>query len=145
MPLAYCACGVVAWQGEYLPDLWMWNGQYNVYKGGVRHIQTVKVTTLKEAALRYWRDGWVPVRPVDDAFLRRMEAALRGHRGLGAEGVCLPDEPFLREPEPIPEEYLSQEMRVYLRMPRLAAQGGRLVREGEIPEETLNEFRRRRV
>ncbi|MBI5885372.1 MAG: hypothetical protein HZB85_02175 [Deltaproteobacteria bacterium] len=144
-PLASSACGVIAWRGEHLPDMWMWNGQYSVYKGGILHIQTVKVTTLKDAALRFWRDGWVPVRPMDDALLRRMEAELRGHRGLKAAGACLPDAPFLRKPDPIPEEYLGPEMRAYLGLPRLAAQGDGFEREGAIPEETLDAFRRRRV
>src|SRR3989304_7325265 len=98
IPLAVSPLGGISWRGERLTDFWMWNRQYTVYRGGTRHIQTVMVTELKEAALRYWRDRWVPIRPVDEDFLRRMEEALRAHQGLKAEGVRLPDGPFLRLP-----------------------------------------------
>lgn len=114
IPLACNRYAGVAWQGEYLKDFWMWNSQLTHYEGGVRLIQTVKVSELKEAALRYWRDGWVPLKPVDSAFLRRMEGALRAHRGLKKEGIDFPDTPFLKMPEPIPVEFFGAEVRAYL-------------------------------
>lgn len=99
-----------------MPDFWMWNRQFSVYDNGARFIQTVQVSDLTQAALRYWKDGWVPIRPVDDMFLRRMEAALRRHKGLKQAGQTFPDRPFLRPPERIPDEYLGPEARRYLMM-----------------------------
>lgn len=104
----------IAWHGEYLRDFWMWNGQYIEYKNGIKYIQTVKVDTLKEAALKYWRDGWVPVKEIDEHFLRRLEQSLREHPGLKKEGVRFPDTPFLKAPEKIPLKHLGPEVRAYL-------------------------------
>lgn len=106
VPLACNKYAGVAWQGEYLKNFWMWNGQFMETSEGER-IQTVRVTELKEAALRYWRDGWIPLRAIDAEFLRRMEGALRAHRGLLKEGVKFDDAPFLALPGKVPEQYLS--------------------------------------
>ena len=114
IPLACNRYAGVAWQGEYLADFWMWNTQLTQCEGGNKRIQTVKVNELKEAAIRYWRDGWVPLKPVDEDFLRRMEGALRTHRGLKKEGVNFPDGPFLKMPEPIPVEFLDAESKNYI-------------------------------
>ncbi|MBI5562751.1 MAG: hypothetical protein HY894_07885 [Deltaproteobacteria bacterium] len=138
-PLACNGYGGVAWQGEYVGDLWMWNGQYARYKGGVRHIQTVKVTDLKTAALRYWRDGWAPLRPFSKETLGRMEEALRNHRGLAAEGVKFPDHGFLKASEPIPEELFGPEVRALLGLP--ADGQGPLEREDAPTERGLAVFR----
>ncbi|MFQ5465706.1 MAG: hypothetical protein ACE5EI_07240 [Thermodesulfobacteriota bacterium] len=105
IPLAMNEYGGISWQGERIDELWMWNRQFNVLEDGTRTIQTARVTELKEAALRYWRDGWVPVGPVDDGLLRRMEDALRSHQGLRRAGVSFPGGRFLGPPEEIPEEF----------------------------------------
>lgn len=132
----------VAWQGDFLRDFWMWNGQFTKYEGSVRHIQTVKVADLKEAALRYWRDGWVPVKPVDEGFLRSMERVLREHGGLKREGVRFPEAPFLKMPPEIPDEALGAEVRAYLGLP--AVEKKKLVPEGAVPEEVLESFKKTR-
>ena len=106
--------GGIAWQGELLREFWMWNRQFTETPSGQRRIQTVRVSDLKEAALRYWWDGWVPLAPVDEDLLRRMEDCLRGHRGLRDAGVSFPDTPFLEPPGPVPEEYMGEEVRGFL-------------------------------
>ena len=111
MPLAMNEYGGISWQGERIDELWMWNRQFNVLEDGTRTIQTARVTELKEAALRYWRDGWVPVGPVDDGLLRRMEDALRSHQGLRRAGVNFPEGRFLAPPEEIPEELMPADLR----------------------------------
>lgn len=116
-PLACNGLAGIAWEGEFLPDFWMWNRQFSVDADNGSVIQTVQVTDLTQAALRYWKDGWVPIKPVDDTFLRRMEAALRKHKGLKRDGQALPDTPFLRPPDGIPDEYLGAEVRRCLGMP----------------------------
>lgn len=113
VPLTLNRYAAVAWQGEPLKDFWMWNGGY-LERGGVRYIQTIRVADLKEAAIRYWQDGWAPVKLIDEAFLRRMENSLRAHKGLRAQGVKFPESPFLRMPEHIPAENLSPEARELL-------------------------------
>lgn len=142
VPLACNQYAGIAWQGEYLKDFWMWNRQYAEYRGGVKYIQTVKVTDLKEAALRYWRDGWVPVKPVDECFLRMMEKALRGHRGLKKNGVKLPDNDFLRMHEEIPAEYLGPEVRRHLGLK--AGQTVMLRRDDELKGESLEAYKKTR-
>lgn len=114
IPLSLNSLAGIAWQGELIQDFWMWNRQYMEYKDGRRYIQTVKVSDLKDAALRYWRDNWVPLKPVSSALLRRMEAALREHKGIRGEGIKFPDGPFLDMPSPIPEEHFGPEVRAYL-------------------------------
>lgn len=115
-PLAANRLAAVSWQGEYLGEFWMWNGQLN--KDGLgQSVQTVKVSDLREAAIRCWRDRWVPLK-WDCALLRRMEASLRAHRGLKAQGVQFPEGAFLPDPVAIPEEYLNEELR------RLMPEGG---------------------
>lgn len=114
IPLACNRYAGIAWQGEPLSDFWMWNRQYAVGADGSGKIQTVKVTDIMEAALRYWKDGWVPLKPVDDNTLVRMEAALREHRGLKKEGHNFPDTRFLKDPEEIPAEHMGAEVRRYL-------------------------------
>lgn len=95
VPLAVNRYAGIAWQGEYLKDFWMWNGRYIEDGAGAEVLQTFRVSTVKEAALRYWKDGWTPLKPIDEDFLRKLEQALRSHRGLKAEGVRFPDMPFL--------------------------------------------------
>ena len=92
-PLALNKYAALSWQGEYLGDFWMWNRQFIDTAGG-RGVQTVRVTDLKEAALRVWRDRWVPL-VLDEGLLERMEAALRGHKGLKSAGFSFPDTSFL--------------------------------------------------
>lgn len=101
-PLACNKYAGIAWQGELLKNFWMWNRVISD-SGGVKYIQTIKVTDLKEAAIRYWRDNWVPVVDIDEAMLRRMENALRAHKGLKAQGNTFPDGPFLSMPESLPD------------------------------------------
>lgn len=110
VPLAVNEYGGIGWQGEGLDDFWMWNRQYIESEDGRRLLQTVKVTELKEAAMRYWRDGWLPVRPIGEDLLRRMEDTLRGHRGLRLAGVSFPEGSFLKQPEPVPAEHLPPEL-----------------------------------
>jgi len=108
-PLAANSFAAVSWQGETLGEFWMWNGQ--VMKGPAGTvIQTVKVSDLREASLRCWRDCWVPLK-WDRELLRRMEASLRVHRGLKAQGVVFPDGPFLADPREIPAEYIDDGLR----------------------------------
>ncbi|MBE7415997.1 MAG: hypothetical protein HS130_12585 [Deltaproteobacteria bacterium] len=102
MPIAFNGYASIAWQGEQTKDLWMWTGQYIQGPGGERSMQTVRVRELKEAALRYWRDGWVPLK-WDQGLLERMESALREHRGLKAAGVSFPGGRFLPEPKELPD------------------------------------------
>ncbi len=138
-PLACNRYAGIAWQGERLQDFWMWNGQVTEYEGGVRRIQTVKLDDLKEAALRYWRDRWVPLKPVDEELLRRMEGALRVHAGLKSEGVSFPDGEFLRRSQPVPEELMGPEVRAYMGL-----EGGteeRLERVANILPRVLDTFR----
>lgn len=142
IPLACNRYAGVAWQGEYLKDFWMWNAQLTHYDGGVRHIQTVNVTELKEAALRYWRDRWVPVKQIDEGFLRRMERALREHRGIKKEGVNFPDTQFLKMPEPIPVELFGPEVRAYLGLK--AAKRVELKPSSALTRETLESYKKTR-
>lgn len=104
-PLAANALAAISWQGEALGEFWMWNGQVMKGPEGIV-IQTVKVTDLREAALRCWRDNWVPLK-WDRALLRRMEASLRAHRGLKAQGFTFPEGHFLQDPGEIPAEYVA--------------------------------------
>ncbi|MBI5826702.1 MAG: hypothetical protein HZB84_09695 [Deltaproteobacteria bacterium] len=142
VPLACNQYAGVAWRGEYLKDFWMWNRQYAEYSGGVKYIQTIKVTDLKEAAFRYWRDGWVPLKPVDEGLLRMMEKALRGHRGLKKNGVKLPDNDFLKMPEEIPEKYLGPEVRRHLGLND--GHAVTLQREDELSGESLEAYKKTR-
>lgn len=114
IPLTCNRYAGVAWQGECLRDFWMWNRQYNADGNGKKYVQTVLVTELKEAALRYWRDGWVPLKKIDAEFLKRMENALREHGGLKRQGVSFPGMPFLEMPGDVPLECLSPEVKSYL-------------------------------
>jgi len=138
-PLACNKYAGIAWQGEFIKDFWMWNGQVTEYEGGVKRIQTVKVGDLKEAALRYWRDRWMPLKHVDDELLRRMEGALRAHGGLKSEGVTFPDGEFLRRSQPVPEELMGPEVREYLGLK--SRPEGRLERVGEVLPRVLDIFR----
>jgi hypothetical protein len=101
IPIAFSSHASIAWQGEHV-DLWMWTGQHIDGPGGRRLPQTVRVREIKEAALRYWKDGWVPLDP-ETGLLLRMEAALREHKGLKAAGVRFPEGRFLPEPVELPE------------------------------------------
>ena len=140
MPLAFDTRGAISWQGEYLHDFWMWNRQFMEYAGGIKHAQTVRVMELGEAALRYWRDRWVPLKPVDGAFLRRLEDALRNHAGLKAEGARFPEGAFLEMPEDIPQEYLSPEARKHLGLEKKDT--GKLVRKDRLSKRVLDAYRK---
>lgn len=107
-PLAANRFAAISWQGEPLSGFWMWNGQLTG-----SYIQTVKVTDLKEAAIRCWRDKWVPLK-WDSVLLRRMEECLRSHRGLQKQGVVFPETPFLPDPVEIPCEYITTELRKFM-------------------------------
>lgn len=133
----------IGWQGEALQDFWMWNGKFTEYEGGIKHICTVKVRELKEAAVHYWRDKWVPLRPIDGDLLRRMEGTLREHQGLKKEGVVFPDGIFLKPPEKISPEHMGPEVKVFLGMEEDAAVKN-LARKGEISGGLLNAYRRHR-
>ena len=111
-PLAANRFAAVSWQGEHLGEFWMWNGQLTRCHEKTS-IQTVKVTDLKEAAIRCWRDKWVPLK-WDSVLLRRMEACLRSHRGLQKQGMVFPDAPFLPEPVEIPSEYITPELQKFM-------------------------------
>ncbi|MBI2412465.1 MAG: hypothetical protein HYV24_04570 [Deltaproteobacteria bacterium] len=104
IPLAVNRYAGIAWQGEPLHEFWMWNRQFVEDSAGLRMIQTVRVNDVKEAAVRYFRDGWVPIKRIDDTLLRRMEAALRK---CGAVKGEMYSGEFLKMPEPLPEEFLS--------------------------------------
>jgi len=141
-PLACNKYAGIAWQGEALQDFWMWNGQVTEYEGGVKRAQTVRVGDLKEAAVRYWRDRWVPLKPVGEELLRRMEGALRKHAGLKGEGVNFPDGEFLRHREPVPEELMGPEVRAYMGLERRTEE--RLERVSDILPRALDNFRQTR-
>lgn len=111
-PLAANRFASVSWQGEPLGEFWMWNGQLTHGQKGPA-VQTVKVCDLKEAAIRCWRDKWVPLK-WDGALLRRMEAALRSHRGLQKQGVLFPEAPFLADPVEIPAECITPELQKFM-------------------------------
>lgn len=142
IPLAWDRYAGISWQGEHLGGFWMWNGKFTEYEGGVKHIRTVKVGELKEAALHYWRDKWVPLKPVGESFLRRMEQALREHKGLKREGVKFPDGPFLKAPEEIPEEYFGPDVRRYLGL--RAKETDKLVPRKNFPSSLLNSLKQRK-
>ncbi|MCC6502309.1 MAG: hypothetical protein IT362_04125 [Deltaproteobacteria bacterium] len=111
-PIVANRYAAVSWQGEALRDFWMWNGQVSVGPRG-RSIQTVKVSDLKEASVRLWRDRWVPLR-WDRALLRRMEESLRRHAGLKKQGVVFPDTPFLPDPATIPSDCVTPEIEEFM-------------------------------
>lgn len=104
IPIACNKYGWIAWQGVPVKDLWMWNGRFTDGKDGKKIRQTIRVSTVKDAAMRCWRDGWVPVKPVDGDFLRLMEDALRTHPGLKRQGVKFPEGEFLKPCHDIPAE-----------------------------------------
>ncbi len=132
IPLGGDGYGCIGWQGEYLDGFWMWNRRFYLSSDGKRYIRTVKVRELREVAVHYWRDGWIPLKRIDDRFLRRMEEALRGHRGLKRMGVVFPDGPFLEPPEPIPPEFIGPEVREYLER-HGGHEGEKGCRKGGIP------------
>jgi len=139
-PLASDVRGGIAWQGELVRDFWMWNRQYREYDGGIRLIQTVKVRDLKEAAIRYWRDKWVPLRPLSSELLRRMEDCLRGHQGLRNAGITFPSTVFLEPLETIPEELMGAEVRKHLGLGLGKTKG--LVPEVRVNKKVIAAFKR---
>ena len=98
MPLAGNSFTAIGWQGKRLEDFWMWTGRYVEDGDGNKIKHTVKVESLSEAALHYWRDKWVPLGEVTDELLTEMEETLRANRGLKGEGVSFPDGEFLMMP-----------------------------------------------
>ena len=112
IPLAVNRYAGIAWQGEPLQDFWMWNRQFIEEAGGGKVLQTVRVNNIKEAAKRYYCDGWTPIKKIDKAFLRRMEAVLRRCSNLRDK---LPQGEFLKVPEGLPEEYLSTALKTMMR------------------------------
>jgi len=139
-PLASDVRGGIAWQGELVRDFWMWNRQFTEYSGGVRLIQTVRVADLKEAALRYWRDKWVPLKPLSADVLRRMEVCLRAHQGLRDAGITFPEKAFLEFTEPIPEEFMGAEVRKHLGLGEQKSK--RLVPESRVNKKVIAAFKR---
>ena len=140
VPLAATELAGIGWQGESLNDFWMWNRKFNEYEGGIKHIRTVKVAELKEAALHYWRDGWIPLRPVSKEMLRRMEGALRAHPALRGDGIKVPDGEFLKVAQSIPLEYIGPEVRAFLDLPE-GPQLGPLVPMKHVGREVLALFK----
>jgi len=132
--------GAIAWQGELVRDFWMWNRQYTEYSGGVRLIQTVRLTDLKEAAIRYWRDKWVPLKPLSPELLRRMEDCLRAHRGLRDVGVTFPEGAFLQPCEPISEELMGSEVREHLGLGPGGAK--ELIPEARLNKKVIADFKK---
>lgn len=140
IPLAATELVGIGWQGELLKDFWMWNRKFNEYEGGIKHIRTVKVSELKEAALHYWCDRWIPLRPLSKQMLRRMEDALRAHPGLSGKGIKVPDGEFLEEAENIALEFIGPELRDYLDLPR-GPNPAPLVPKERVARETLSSFK----
>lgn len=140
IPLAGSELGGIGWQGVLLKDFWMWNRKFNEFEGGIRHIRTVKVGELKEAALHCWRDGWVPLRPVSKEMLRKMETVLRAHPGLKGKGIKVPDGEFLKETEKIPLEFIGPQVRAYLGLPD-GPDLGPLVPKKKVASEVLASFK----
>ncbi len=138
-PLAAARDIGIGWQGERLYDFWMWNGKYSEYEGGIKFIRTVKVNDLKEAALHFWRDGWVPLLPISDSLLRRMESALREHKGLSSQGLRVPDGEFLKKPEAIPKEEMGPDVRKLMSLPEIDTDG--LRPKMELSEAMLKSYR----
>jgi len=139
-PLASDVRGGIAWQGELVRDFWMWNRQYTEYSGGVRLIQTVRLTDLKEAAIRYWRDKWIPLKSPSSDLLRRMEDCLRAHQGLRDAGITFPSTDFLAPLEAIPEELMGAEVRKYLGLSLGKTKG--LVPEVRLNKKVMDAFKR---
>ncbi len=140
VPLRGDNLAAIGWQSEYLMDFWMWNRRFVESDDGTKRISTVRVTELKDAALHYWRHGWVPLRPVDDDFLRKMERVLREHSGLKREGVRFPDKPFLDMPEPIPEEFLGPAEREFMGLDKR----GRKMQSGKTKAALCSRSRKRK-
>lgn len=138
IPLAATELTGIGWQGELVEDFWMWNRKFNEFEGGIKHIRTVKVAELKEAAIHYWRDGWIPLRPLSNKTLRRMEAVLRAHPGL--KGVQIPEGEFLEKAANIPLDYIGPEVRVFLDLP-LGPELGNLVPKEKVDREILASFK----
>jgi hypothetical protein len=143
IPLAATELAGIGWRGEHLNDFWMWNKKFNEFEGGIKHIRTVKVSELKEAALHYWRDGWVPLRPLSTKMLRKMEAALRTYTGLKDSSIEIPDGEFLKEAEHIPLEFIGPELRAYLDLPD-GPDPGPLVPKELVASEILVSFKAER-
>ena len=141
-PLASDLRGGIAWQGEFIGEFWMWNRQFTEYDGGVRLIQTVRVTDLKEAAIRYWRDKWVPLLPVEEDLLRRMEDCLRAHRGLRDAGITFPQGEFLSLPDPIPEDSLGEEVRAYMGLPPQKKKRKKASPKGQLRDKAIEAYRK---
>ena len=89
--------------GEQLKDFWMWTRKVTEYKDGTKQFKTVKVVLLREAAFHFWKDGWMPMEPITEEFLRKMEQALRSHPGLQMQNVQFPNGEFLEMPQALPE------------------------------------------
>lgn len=140
VPLAVNSYGGISWQGAVLKNFWMWNRQYNEYEGGIKHIQTVKVTELSDAAIRYWRDKWVPVAPIDETLLRRMESSLRSTQARAIKERPLPPDEFLDFHEAIPVKYLGPEVRELLGMKRLKST--KLVLKKSLPSHVIESYKR---
>ncbi len=140
IPLAATELAGIGWQGELLEDFWMWNRKFNEFEGGIKHIRTVKVRELKEAALHYWRDGWIPLRPVSNEMLRKMEVVLRAHPGLKGKGVDIPEGEFLEKAKNIPLDYIGPQLRAFLDLPEGPALGP-LVPKEKVDREILASFK----
>ena len=104
-PMTVAGGIVTSHQGAVLKDFHMWTRKLYEYEDGTKQIRTAQVIELKEAALHYWRDGWVPTKPIEEDLLRLFENELRNHGGLKREGYNFSDSSFLEMPAEIPAEY----------------------------------------
>ena len=142
VPLADDGKGAIGWQGEYLKDFWMWTRKFDEYKGGVKHIKTVQVKTVKEAAEHYFKDKWLPIKPIEESFLRKMEKTLREHVGFKKEGQRFPGTDFLAMPEKIPTKYLPNSVRLIL---GLRMSNKKLIPIQKIEAKVLKQFKEARI
>ncbi len=140
IPLACNSFGGISWMGTALDNFWMWNRQYTEYEGGVKYVQTIKVDELGEAALRYWKDKWVPVLPVDEGLLRRMEDSLRADRSLMSSGVSFPSDDFLDLPDKIPVVNMGPEVRELLGLEKV--KGLELLNKRALPDQVIESYKR---
>lgn len=110
IPLAADNMIGIGWEGTSIENLWMWNRQYVKNAEGKKELKIVKVENLKDAALHFWRDNWVPIERISDVFLREMENSLRNNMGLKKKGIIFPSETFLDRPAKIDKKLMSKEV-----------------------------------
>lgn len=101
----------IGWEGTSLDNFWMWNRQYMKNEEGNKELKIVKVGNLKDAALHFWRDNWVPIERISDGLLREMENSLRNNIGLKKKGIVFPNDEFLERPKKIDKKLMSKEVK----------------------------------